>query len=311
MKAEYLINPLNPLTWWKTGRYIQQIHPDLVFIQWWVTFFAPSLATIVWLATKSKISITFLVHNVLPHEERWWDRFLARIALRKGNRFIVHTPKEKERLLRVIPRAVVDIFPLPKFDLFKQYKVPQTEARNLLKVRSDLRTILFFGIVRHYKGLEDLIESVALLKKQGEKFFLIIAGEFWRDVTIYQKKIKDLHLCSQVRIENRYIPNEEVGTYFSAADALIVPYLAGTQSASAALGLGFGLPIIITETVASGLKESYPGQISIIPAKNPEALARAIQTIPANFHAPPQSCSVTDYDWNDFGDNLLRVYREH
>jgi glycosyltransferase involved in cell wall biosynthesis len=305
INAVYLIDSLNPYTWWKTGRYICKFSPDLLIAQWWVTFMAPSLLWISRMTRKRGIPLLTIVHNVLPHEEHWWDRILARVALHKLGRFIVHSPEERKRLHRLIPNAQVAVTPFPKFESLKENNYPQDEARRFLKVPAGNPVILFFGIVRPYKGLDVLLDALALLRDGGTLVSLIVAGEFWSDIKPYLNQMDRLKLRSQVRIENRYIPNEEVALYFSAANILVAPYSAGTQSASAALGLAFGLPIILTQHIARGLDPQCKDQVKVIPPKDPRALAEAIAAmVSVNGQIRKLKATVHYDSWQALGETI-------
>jgi glycosyltransferase involved in cell wall biosynthesis len=92
----------------------------------------------------------------------------------------------------------------------------------------------------------------------------VIAGEFWEDCGVYREQIDKLNLSDLVKIDNRYIPNEEVAVMLSAADLMVVPYIGGTQSGAAKVALGFGLPLIITDIVAQGIPERNKEKILIV-----------------------------------------------
>jgi glycosyltransferase involved in cell wall biosynthesis len=141
---------------------------------------------------------------------------------------------------------------------------------------------LFFGIVRPYKGLNDLLHSLAILKKENYKFLLLIAGEFWEDIKKYKKLIYELQLENNVRIENRYICNEEIGYYFSAADLFIAPYREGTQSASVRLALSYGIPIIISDAIEDDLIVNS-GRVEIFERGNIPSLVMTIKKIIGNI----------------------------
>ncbi len=166
---------------------------------------------------------------------------------------IAQNPNEAQRLLELLPRAHVDTCEMPLYTAFTAEEISQEQARQRLGIPPQRPVLLFFGIVRPYKGLPVLLDALAMLKRQGQPPFLLVAGEFWEDVQDYRGIISRLALEDDVRLENRYIPNEEVDVLFSAADMLVAPYLAGTQSAAVALALGRGLPAVLTERIAAGV----------------------------------------------------------
>jgi glycosyltransferase involved in cell wall biosynthesis len=298
IKATYSIDSLNPLTWLHTAGEIRNCHPNMLIIEWWVTFWAPAFSLIACLCRRARIPIVFLIHNVLPHEKSWLHRPLAWITLMQGMHFIVHTLTERERLLNLIPGAKVEVCPHPVYDLRDETAMPsRQEARRLLHLPDAAKVLLFFGIVRPYKGLTFLIDALAQLHSRIQDLYLVIAGEFWEDKAAYEKKIETLGLSTQVRLEDRYIPNEEVGVYYRAADLAVAPYISGTQSGVSALALGFGTPLIVTEWSAPGLDEVYLQSVWEVPSGNVKALAQAISDFfqdphnPQSFEGPPPSNS--------------------
>jgi glycosyltransferase involved in cell wall biosynthesis len=313
--AEYLLDPLYPWTWLRTINFIQKEQPDLLVIHWWTTFWAPAYTILVW-NLRRKVKVVYLIHNVMPHESKPWDRWLAYIALRQGQAYIVQTQHEHERLSNLIPNlSQVSIFPHPAYHPFEKQPLPKDIARQLLGLHGDQPLLLCFGIVRPYKGLKYLLEALSQVR---QPVHLIVAGEFWDEIDVYQKQIEDLALSQKVTLLNRYIPNDEAHTLFSAADGLVAPYVGGTQSGAVGLALGYGLPIIVTEKVAEGLPtfdiaeplEEKPRQVSgytqIIPSANPLALAQAIENLitrlPNLKNAP---LSATE-DWS----RLVQVIEE-
>jgi len=137
--------------------------------------------------------------------------------------------------------------------------------------------VLFFGIVRPYKGLIILFEALALLHEKFPDIHLVVAGEFWEDKGPYQLKIEALGLSGQVRLEDRYIPDEEVGVFFRAADLAVAPYVGGTQSAVSALAMGLGTPLLATEWSAAGVDELHARMLQVVPSGDACSLADAIQ----------------------------------
>lgn len=304
--AEYLLDPLFPWTWFHTAGIIKRYQPQLVLFHWWTTFWAPAYAVLAWLIRR-QVKVAYLIHNVLPHEPKPWDRWLARTTLRQGQVFIIQAPHENERLNSLIINGSRIInTPHPVYAPFSEKPISKAEARRLLGLPDDKTILLFFGIIRPYKGLRYLIDALALVKKP---VYLVVAGEFWDQVNLYQQQIDALGLSQQVTLLNRYIPNEEAHQLFSAADGLIAPYVGGTQSGAAGLALGYGLPMIITDRVAAGLPLYLPkitqpnallknnGYAHVVPPGDPHALAQAIDffiTRLPNIVNHPLSASV---DW--------------
>ncbi len=278
VSTAYTIDSLNPFSWLHTAHKIRKYRPDVLVIEWWVTFLAPAFATIAFLCRQSKIPLIFLIHNVLPHEDSFFHRPLAKNTLRYGSYFIVHTSRECERLLELIPEAKVEVCPFPVYDMVEQVHLTQEEARRKLNIHEKGHVLLFFGIVRPYKGLTFLLEALTLLREKDPGLFLVVAGEFWEDKKSYLKKVGEMGLSKQVRLEDRYIPDDEIGVFFKAADLVIAPYVGGTQSAVSALALGFGTPLVATEWSAAGIDEANAGLVCVVPSGDVKSLAGAIES---------------------------------
>jgi glycosyltransferase involved in cell wall biosynthesis len=115
-----------------------------------------------------------------------------------------------------------------------------------LGLGGNIPVVLFFGIVREYKGLSDLIQAVNIARQRLKKICLIIAGEFWQEKNFYLESLNRFHLTECTVVDDRYIPNEEAALYFSAADVLVAPYRRKTGSAVIKTAFAFGLPVITT-----------------------------------------------------------------
>lgn len=281
--ARYWIDSLNPFTWWSTFWRIRKHQPDLVILQWWTTFWAPAwflLGALTRLCLRRPL--LFLCHNVLPHEARWWDRGLARLVLSWGNRFITQSENEKDRLLALLSGSQVEVVPHPVYDMFADQRVPKSQARDLLGVPQEVPILLFFGMVREYKGLMDLLLAFPRIQASLGNSLLLVAGEFWDDVGPYQEMIEELGIGESVRVTNEYIANERVPLYFCAADLLVAPYRRVTGSGVVQMARGFGLPVITTQGVEGA---ENLGQALVAPG-NVQELASAVIRF---FQAPPGS----------------------
>lgn len=313
--ARYLLDPLYPWTWAQAVRQITRQQPEIAVVQWWTTFWAPGLAAVAGGLRRKGIPVVFVIHNVLPHEQRPWDRGLARLALRRGSAYIAQNRREAGRLGDLLPEVAgedkrpgtkpVHVCPLPMYDFFAAGRTTRAAARAQLGLAPDEPALLFFGIVRPYKGLDYLIDALAVPPLRELKPTLLVAGEIWQDKADLEKKIAGLGLQGQVRLEDRYLPDEEVGVYFSAADAFVAPYVAGTQSAAIQAARAFGLPVVASHGIAqdaAGGADLWRAEPTD-PADLARAVAAALQSGPSQAaipSAPPQG------EWDD----LVRVIEE-
>lgn len=277
--ASYLLDPLYPWTWFKCASEIEKTKPDLIVVPWWVTFWAPAFGTLIRRVGK-KIPVIVLIHNVIPHESKFWDKDLTKFALATATGYIAQTEDQKQKLFDLLPETVqkVKLCPHPIYDLISGKQMEQKEARKLLELPLDKQNLLFFGIIRSYKGLHQLIDALAILEKQGKAPTLTIAGEFWEKMEEYQSHIEQAEISHLVRIFPGYQPDEKLPLYFSAADVLVAPYLRGTQSGVVKLALGAGLPVLISRTITDFLLESLENQgVSFCNPTDPDKFASQIQ----------------------------------
>jgi|GEM_PF-65652 len=272
--AEHLLDGLNPLSWYRVARRICALDPDMVILPWWTSFFALAFRTIARAARRStNATVLFICHNVIEHEQRFYGTLPARLTLRQGHAFIVHSEPDRTSLLSVLPDALVRKAFLPVGGSFSRRAPSREEAKRALGIKGNV--LLFFGFVRPYKGLRCLIEALPEVLREID-VTLLIAGEFWENRADYERLIRDLKLEEHVRIVDRYIPNEELPTYFTGCDAVVLPYVGASQSAVVQLAYEFGRPVIAT--AAGGLPDVIEDGATgyLIPPGDTRALARAM-----------------------------------
>ena len=279
-ESERIFIPWNPLSWFKTANKIIGAKADVVICIYWTPFIAAGYAFICKaLKKKTKVPVLFILHNVIPHEGMPAKEFLTRRAFKYADGFISQSKKVEDELLSFYPAAGQrwrKIVPHPVYN-FQEFSCPgKAEARNELHI-AEGKVLLFFGLVRAYKGLKTLLSSFPeVLKYFDGDIRLIIAGEFYDPPGEYIEMIKRLGIEDKIEIHNRFIPNEEVGTYFSAADVLVLPYESASQSGVVQAAFGFGIPVISTEV--GGLPEVIRHGVTgmLCPPSDPQALSATI-----------------------------------
>jgi len=249
-----LINSVNPFTWIKTAKYINGLKADLVFFDWWNPFFGPSHRIISSLIKKQyKNKIIFITENVISHEARIIDRVLTKIGLKNANAFVALS-NIVENTLKGFTNKKVYKSALPIYDCYNLDKnIDVNKQKTKLGFNKDSDILLFFGYVRKYKGLNVLLNAMPEIIKDNPKSRLLIVGEFYDSPDKYYEQIDKLGIKDFVKVVQRFVPNEEVGNYYSVADVVILPYLSATQSGVLNIAYGFGKPVIVTDV--GGLAE--------------------------------------------------------
>ena len=296
--AEPIIDSMNPLTWMSAARRIGEFSPDMVIAQWWHPMFAPQYATILRGRPKSS-KLVFLCHNVIPHESAGPMQHLARLALKQGDFFVVHSEEDQQNLLRLLPDADVSRSHHPTYDVFNTGSWNRDDCRRELGL--DGNVILFFGLVRKYKGLIHLIRAMPRVLSRIDVTLLVV-GEFYDRKEPYLEEIKALGLGDRVRIVDQYVPNEEVGRYFNACDVVALPYTSATQSGIIQIAFGFGKPVIATSVggLPDVVADGKTGMLT--PPENPDALADALVTYfdrgLANEFSDNIAATVNEFSWS-------------
>jgi len=273
--AERRIDSLAPWTWISAARAVAAGQPDAIVFNYWTPFFAPCFGVMArQLRRCTGARIVFVCHNLLPHERRPGDLLLAGFALRPGHVFLTMSRTVEDDLRARVPAASCVRIHHPAWDSFG-LPVPKEEARRLLGIRHR-NVILFFGLVRAYKGLHVLLRAMSEADPKLD-LLLLVAGEFYEDRTRYEQAIDAAGLRGSVRLDSFYVPSDRVRLYFSAADAVVVPYLRATQSGIAQIAYNFLRPVIASDV--EGISEVVVPRITgyLVPAGDAPALAAAIR----------------------------------
>jgi glycosyltransferase involved in cell wall biosynthesis len=267
-----VLDSINPFTYFTTAKKIKEFSPDLLIMKYWISFFGPSLGTVAKLLYKQTKVITIL-DNVIPHEKRFFDDAFSRYFLKQNHGFVAMSNTVKNDLLSLKPNAKFIKTEHPLYNHFGQ-KIDKTKARQQLKLLPDKKTLLFFGFIRDYKGLDLLINAFDLL---DDSYQLVIAGETYGSFDKYLQQIDSLKNKSQVFVFNDYINDSQVPAFFSAADVCVLPYKSATQSGITSIAYHFDVPLIATNV--GGLKESILHMKTgiIIDYCEPEAIAKGIK----------------------------------
>lgn len=276
--SERLIDSINPFTWVQAGWRIARWRPDATIVQWWHPYFAPALAKIsAILRFTRRGRVIFVCHNVVPHESSPAGRLLSRIAFAFPHAFVVQSKEDRRNLEAIRPGAPVEVRPHPIYDFFVGERRSRDEARAAIDETGTRPLLLFFGYIRPYKGLRYLLEAMpAIRERTGAR--LLVVGEFYEDPDPYRRLVEELGIAGDVRFVDRYVANEEVADFFTAADLVVLPYISATQSGIAQISLAFDRPVVVTRV--GGLPEVVTEEKTgfVVEPGSPEDLAAAVTT---------------------------------
>ncbi|MGH2542977.1 MAG: glycosyltransferase family 4 protein [Ardenticatenaceae bacterium] len=275
VEGEALLDGVNPWTWWKAAQEIRRAQPDLLLLQWTVSYWSLMLWLLMRLA-PAETRIVMICHNAAPHEKGHalaarFNRGLQRAVMARADHLICHAESDVEQLRALLPGKPITKVMHPTYaDLAMLASPSREEAAN----RGEPH-LLFLGFVRPYKGVDILLQAMPQVLKALPDARLTIAGEWWAGAGQPEQRL-DPVARHAVKIVDRYIPNEELATLVGSADVVVLPYRTATQSGVVQLAFGFGVPVITT--AVGGLPEAVQHEISglLVPPENPTALAEAI-----------------------------------
>lgn len=275
LHIERVMNTVNPLNWLSLGLRLKRECPDMVVMKYWTPFMAPCFGTIARIARSNGVTkFVCQIDNVEPHEHHIIDRPCNHYYLGAVDGF-VYMSEQVHGELKAYTAAPALFSPHPMFENFGK-AVERDEACRCIGIDPAQKYTLFFGLIRDYKGLDLLLKAWAKWMPDGRK--LLIAGEFYASREKYISLIEELGLQDRVVLHDRFIADEDVKYYFSAADALVLPYRTATQSGVTQIAYNFSLPMIVTRV--GGLPEIVPdGRVGLVCEADAESIKEALQTL--------------------------------
>ncbi|PKL82219.1 MAG: hypothetical protein CVV24_11250 [Ignavibacteriae bacterium HGW-Ignavibacteriae-3] len=312
IKVTYITNYNNPFSWYRTADVINEIAPDILIVQWALAVQGLPINSILKkVKARTNCEIIFVLHVVKQKEESFIDGSLLKLALRNSDSYIAHAQKYFDELKQIFPdqkfiintsgeratskdeKTVIKLFH-PVYDMF----LPDPSFdREKFKAELGLKknVFLFFGFIRRYKGLHNVIRAFSKLAGERDDVSLLIVGEsFWntldanklvtrikqgafraiKKVILKQKEdeseyrplnlIDELNLKGKVVAINSYVPNEDVHKYFQSADCNVLFYLVATPSGVESTAYNFSLPSIATRIghFSESIQEGYNGYLA-------------------------------------------------
>jgi glycosyltransferase involved in cell wall biosynthesis len=304
LKIKRIIHSLNPINWIRIGLRIREIKPEIVIIRYWIPFLSPCFGTIAKFISK-ETTIIGLCDNILPHEKRMGDKLLTKYFTNNCDSFIAMSRTVREDLSQFSNKKCLYL-PHPINDGLGDI-INKEIARKYLELSQDKNYLLFFGLIRDYKGLDLLLQSIPYLK---DDIHLIVAGEFYSNPEKYYSLVKELGIENKVTFTNKFVAKEDIPFYFCACDMVTQTYKTATQSGVTQIAYHFHKPMLVTNV--GGLSEIVPhGRVGYVTNKEPLQIAQAINS----FYTDEKEQEFTQniiiekekYSWNNFVKELLSL----
>ena len=306
------VNSCNPLNWIKVGRRIRQMQPDLLITCYWMAFFAPCYSIIERIAkSNGKTRCVALVHNMIPHEPSLLDKLFAPLYVRATDGFVALSDSVVQDINRLDPsHKPKTSYPHPIYDHYGE-QMSKEEACLALHLQPEKQYMLFFGLVRAYKGLDLLLDAFGFVKDQLPNLQLIIAGEFYEDEDKYRTQIASNQLTDRVIIKNEFIADADLRKYFGVADLIVQPYKSATQSGVTQVAFHFEKPMLVTNV--GGLGEIvHDHQMGYAVDPNAQAIAEAL----TDYYTQNRQADYTtyliqqkeNYSWAKLAESFVTIY---
>lgn len=288
-----VLDTANPFSYYKTARRIAEFEPDLLITRYWMSYFAPSLGTVNRRVEKLlrrqykksgkefRFKTISIVDNAIPHEPHFFDKPLGRYYFKSCDGLIAMSNVVKEDILKLKPSANVELIKHPLYSNYGERKDVAQARKEIFGEKAERlegsKILLFFGLIRDYKGLDLLLKAMPLL---GRDYKLIVAGEPYGSKEKYLKiveSIEDEEIRNNILLDFSFIPDAKVSTLFSAADLCVLPYRSATQSGITSVAWNFETPVVATPV--GGLAEDITATETGILTEDvsSESIARAVK----------------------------------
>jgi len=265
---------------WPAISHLRRIRPDVLVFQWWTGTVAHTYAVLAKAARRLGIKVVVEFHEVqdtgelrVPLVGAYTRRVLASV-LREAQAFIVHSEHDRELLVASydLSGRPVSVVPHGPFDHYAVERIPAQDE--------GVTRLLFFGLIRPYKGLKYLVEAFNRLSPQEARgFSLTVVGETWEGHTEPIEMIGASPHRDRITLVNRYVSDDEAKAHFARADALVLPYLRSSASGPLHIAMSNGMAVVVSSV--GGLTEiaqEYAGAVMVEP-KDVDGLVEALRKV--------------------------------
>lgn len=263
--ATFSLRWWDPTGWARVGRRARAA--DLLVFPWVTPFQGPALSTVA--RAAGHMTVVAMIHNSRPHEYVPFSEPLTRLGLRRAARFVAHAPQVLGELASLGLDQPGTVVPHPPNVSIEPCPMPP---------RGPLR-LVFLGFVRHYKGVDLAIRTVARLRDCGVDARLTIAGEAWGNAGSLHHLARELRVEDRVDFDLRYVGDDEISTILGRHHVVVLPYRTATQSGIVPLAQAAGRPVVATEVggLAAQVRDGITGRL--VPVGDVPALAEAVREI--------------------------------
>jgi D-inositol-3-phosphate glycosyltransferase len=306
------LNAINPFNWLWVGNKYRQKKYDLIIFRFWLPLMAPCLGTVarlVRLGQPKTTKILAITDNVIPHEKRFGDKIFTQYFFSACDGFVAMAKALLADIELFEPRKPKLYTPHPIYDNYGK-AISKAEAIQNLGLDPHFNYVLFFGLIRAYKGLDLLLEAFGNEYFTDKRVKLIVAGEPYESMEKYEAIIQKYQLKEKVILHTHFIDSKDVANYFCAADLIAQPYKTATQSGVSQIAYHFEKPMLVTDV--GGLAETIPHQkVGYVVAPNPTEIANSLMDFFENQREKEFTENVKlekkKFEWQVLTDKLFQL----
>lgn len=303
---EKVFTPYQPRTWKTAVDKINEFSPDVLVLSYFLPWFAPSYA---WISKRLKnVNIVCLAHNIDFHEKWPGADILTRRLFQNCDRIVLLSRACMDDLKKKMPASIAEKAVQGFHPIYDFYPKGTEEKK---KQDPEQPTLLFFGLIKPYKGVDVLLDALKQAIKRIPGLKLVIAGAVYGDQKRYTSQIRRLGLDSHVETHFQYVTDAEVASFFRRSQVCVLPYKTATQSGVIATSYSFDVPVIASDI--GGLGEYISNGITgfLVPPNDPEALAGAIIRYFEEEHFAKMSKNIPLYRARFSWQKLAGITLEH
>ena len=289
---------------WRTLRFLQRERPDVLVLQWWTGTVLHSYLLIAFIARQLGAPVVLEIHEAqdvgelgIPLAGRYVKRMFP-VLVQMSAAIVVHSAFDRDLIAEHFSLQSRPIITVPHGP-YTTSPVVLNDRRTAAPVEpaDGVTRLLYFGVIRPFKGVEDLLHAFAgLTDAEAAGYHLTVVGETWEGWTLPAELIAEHPHRERITFINRYVSDDEVTDLLAATDGLVLPYHRSSSSGPLLFAIGCGLPVIVTEV--GGLVEAakdYEGAI-FVPPHRPDAIRVALPELArrrGSRYAPTASWATT------------------
>jgi len=296
----------------RAAAFIVRRRPEVVVLQWWTGTVLHSYLALCLLSRLIGARVVIEFHEVLDTGEvriplwRTYAGIMGAAVVRSADAFAVHSTFDRKlvRASHRLGRRPVAIVPHGPYE---HYGKPDSDLPPLREAPPDTLNLLYFGVIRPYKGLEDLVAAFdAIPQPEIAGYWLTVVGETWEGWTLPAERIAASPYRDRITYVDRYVHDRELDGFLRGADAIVLPYRRSSISGPLHVAMAYGLPIVMTDVGGNTeAARGYEGLV-LVPPADPPALTGALRDLPAVRGLRSES----DHSWRHVAELYEQLFQK-